>query len=263
MSDAQGARRPARRGIYLLPNLLTTTALFFGFFAIISGINGEYATAALAVFVAMVMDTLDGRVARATRTQTDFGVEYDSISDMISFGLAPSLVVYEWALRDLSALGPLAEKFGWLAAFVYAACAGLRLARFNTQAAAADKRFFQGLPSPAAAATLAGFVWAGDRLGFSGATIGVLALLLTLVAGLLMVSNIRFYSFKEVDFRFRVPFVAIVLIVVVIALTSVYPPLVLFLIALPYLVSGPILTVVRRRQRRRRRRGHRKQPPAG
>ncbi len=242
-----------RRGIYLLPNLLTTGALFFGYMAVVSGINGEYQNAAIAIFVAMVLDGMDGRVARLTGTQSDFGVQYDSISDMVSFGLAPSLVVYQWALRDLEALGNIWGKLGWLGAFVYAACAGLRLARFNTQVGVADKRFFQGLPSPAAAAAIAGLVWAGDRLDFGGWGVGIPALVLTVLAGVLMVSNVRYYSFKEVDFRYRVPFMAMVALLLVFVITTVHPPTVLFLLALTYMFSGPTLTVILRRRRRRRR----------
>ncbi|HKJ94737.1 MAG TPA: CDP-diacylglycerol--serine O-phosphatidyltransferase [Gammaproteobacteria bacterium] len=256
MTDQHSERRPRRRGIYLLPNLLTTTALLFGFYAIVSAMHGVYQASAVAIFIAMVMDGMDGRVARLTNTQSDFGVQYDSIADMVSFGLAPSLVMYEWALRDLAQLGSIWGKLGWLGAFIYTACAGLRLARFNTQVGVADKRFFQGLPSPAAAATVAGLVWAGNRLEFGGWGVGIPALVLTIAAGILMVSNFRYYSFKEFDFRYRVPFMAVVLIVLGIALTSVHPPTVLFLVFLVYMCSGPVLTLVlRRRHRQRRRRG--------
>lgn len=246
----KGIRR--RRGIYLLPNLLTTTALFFGFYAMVAAINEEFHHAAIGVLIAMVMDGLDGRAARLTRTQSDFGVQYDSIADMVSFGVAPALVMYQWALADLALLGPVWEKLGWLGAFIYASCAGLRLARFNTQAGVADKRYFQGLPSPAAAAVAAGMVWAGSRLDMSGVGVGIPALVLIVLAGILMVSNVRYYSFKEIDFRYRVPFIALVLLVLVLAVTSVHPPLVLFLVALVYMGSGPALTVVKRRRRRKR-----------
>jgi len=247
-----------RRGIYLLPNLITTAALFFGFFAITAGIKGDYQPAALALYAAMVLDALDGRVARLTQTQTDFGIEYDSIADMVSFGIAPAVLVYQWALRDLAALGDIWGEVGWVAAFVYAGCAGLRLARFNTQAGVADKRFFQGLPSPAAAATVAGFVWAGSRLPIGGWASGLVAVLITVSAGLLMVSNVRYYSFKEVDAPYRVSFPVVVMVVLglagALALMLLHPPTMLFLIALSYLASGPIVTMV---QRRRRRREHR------
>lgn len=253
MTDHRPMSRRAGRGIYLLPNLITTLALFFGFYAVVAAQSGAYETAAVAIFVAMVMDGLDGRVARLTNTQTDFGVQYDSIADMISFGMAPALVVFLWALDDLGELGTVWDKLGWVGAFIYTACAGLRLARFNTQVGVADKRYFQGLPSPAAAAVLAGMVWSGDRLEFGGWPAGIPALVLTIAAGVLMVSNVRYDSFKEIDFRYRVPFVAIVLGVMGVALMSVHPPLVLFGIALTYLSSGPILTVLRRRRRRKRR----------
>ncbi|MCS4505934.1 hypothetical protein KBTX_00802 [wastewater metagenome] len=252
--------RPRRRGIYLLPNLLTTVALFFGFYAVVAANNGAYQTAAVAIFVAMVMDGMDGRVARLTNTQSDFGVQYDSIADMVSFGVAPALVMYQWALRDLAQLGDTWGKLGWLGAFVYAACAGLRLARFNTQVGVADKRFFQGLPSPAAAATVAGMVWAGNRLEFGGWGAGIPALAVIVAAGILMVSNIRYYSFKEIDFRYRVPFIVIVLLVLGVALSSVHPPTFLFIVALGYMGSGPVLTVILRR-RRMRARHHHHHPP--
>ncbi len=253
MTEPTSPPQGPRRGIYLLPNLITTLALFFGFYAVVAAQSGGYEAAAIAIFVAMLMDSLDGRVARLTNTQSDFGVQYDSIADMVSFGVAPALVVYSWALNDLGALGDVWDKLGWLGAFVYTACAGLRLARFNTQAGVSDKRYFQGLPSPAAAATLAGLVWAGDRLDFGGWPAGIPALLITLLAGILMVSNVRYDSFKEIDFRYRVPFVAMVLGVLAVALMSVHPPLVLLVMALTYMGSGPILTMLRRRRRRKRR----------
>ena len=187
MTDERRMSRRSGRGIYLLPNLITTLALFFGFYAVVAAQSGGYESAAIAIFVAMVMDGLDGRVARLTNTQTDFGVQYDSIADMISFGIAPALVVYLWALEDLGTLGAMWDKLGWVGAFIYTACAGLRLARFNTQVGVADKRYFQGLPSPAAAAALAGMVWSGDRLEFGGWPAGIPALLLTVAAGVLMV----------------------------------------------------------------------------
>lgn len=255
MTDADTPRRPRRRGIYLLPNFITTLALFFGFYAVVAAQSLAFETAAIAIFVAMVMDGLDGRVARMTKTQSDFGVQYDSIADMVSFGVAPALVIYLWALADLAELGGPWDKLGWLGAFIFAACAGLRLARFNTQAGVADKRYFQGLPSPAAAATLAGMVWAGDRLEFGGWPVGIPALVITVLAGILMVSNVRYYSFKEIDFRYRVPFMAMVLGVLAVALASVHPPTVLFVLALTYMVSGPVLTILRRRRRRRRHHG--------
>ncbi len=249
-------QRPRRRGIYLLPNLFTTAGLFFGFFAIISGINGEFHLAAWGIFVAMVMDGLDGRVARLTNTQSDFGVQFDSLSDMVCFGLAPAVIMYQWALGDLGGLGDLWSKLGWIGAFTYAACAALRLARFNTQAGVSEKRYFQGLPSPAAAAGLASMIWFGASLGFDGSSAKVLALVVTVATGLLMVSNFRYYSFKEIDFRYRVPFIVMVILVLVIAFASIHPPLVLFLAFLAYASSGPAFTLIqRRRQRAAGRRG--------
>ena len=189
-----------RRGIYLLPNLFTTAALFCGFYAIVAAINARYELAAIAMFVAMVLDGMDGRIARMTNTQSDFGVQYDSLSDLVSFGLAPALVMYQWSLYGLG-------KPGWLAAFVYAAATALRLARFNTQAETEDKQFFQGLPSPAAAALIAGFIWLGDANDLNdGTNLIWITFPLTVAAGLLMVSNIRYHSFKQFDLKGRVPF---------------------------------------------------------
>lgn len=236
-----------RRGIYLLPNLFTTAALFAGFFAIIASINGRFGAAAVAIFVAMLLDGLDGRVARLTNTQSDFGAQYDSLADMISFGLAPALVVYQWALVDFG-------KLGWLAAFIYTAGAALRLARFNTQVGIADKRYFQGLASPSAAAIVAGLVWVGTLYGGEGLPIEVIALVLTVAAGLLMVSNIRYHSFKGIDLRGRVPFMATLVVVLIIVFVTIHPPLVLFTVFSLYALSGPVLTLVHLRRRRAERR---------
>ncbi|MBI1733401.1 MAG: CDP-diacylglycerol--serine O-phosphatidyltransferase [Gammaproteobacteria bacterium] len=226
-----------RRGIYLLPNLLTTAALFCGFYAIVAAIHGRFEPAAVALFIAMILDGMDGRIARLTRTTSDFGVQYDSLSDMVSFGLAPALVVYQWSL---SAWG----KPGWLAAFIYAACAALRLARFNTQAGSADKRYFQGLPSPAAAAVIAGMVWFGDFATLRDqAGIVLLTFPLTVLAGVLMVSNIRYHSFKELDLHGRVPFVAVLIAMLILVLIAIEPSLILFGLALIYAVSGPVMTL--------------------
>lgn len=227
-----------RRGLYLLPNLLTTGAMFAGFYAIVAGINGNFEAAAIAIFIAMILDGMDGRVARLTNTQSDFGVQYDSLSDMVSFGLAPALVIYQWSLSGLG-------KLGWLGAFVYAAAAALRLARFNTQASTADKRYFQGLPSPSAAALIAGTVWCGEYFSIDGvASFTLFAFPATMVAGILMVSNIRYYSFKQFDLKGRKPFVAGLVIVMIFVLIASEPPLVLFLLALIYAVSGPVLTLI-------------------
>lgn len=237
--------RPRRaRGIYLLPNLFTTAALFAGFYGVLAAMNDQFEKGAIAIFVAMILDGLDGRVARLTNTQTAFGAEYDSLSDMVAFGLAPSLVIYEWSLSTLG-------KFGWLAAFIYTAGAALRLARFNSQLDTADKRYFTGLPSLSAAAIIAAWVWVSVDNGLSGETTAWLALVLTAGAGLLMVSNIRYHSFKQIDFKGKVPFFAIVVVMLAFAVILSEPPLVLFASFAVYIVSGPVLAV-RRRWRRRR-----------
>ncbi|MFP5393961.1 MAG: CDP-diacylglycerol--serine O-phosphatidyltransferase [Gammaproteobacteria bacterium] len=205
-----------RRGIYLLPNAFTTAALFCGFYAIVQAMTGRFEHAAWAIFVAMILDGLDGRIARLTNTQSEFGAQYDSLSDMISFGAAPALVMYEWALRDLG-------KFGWIAAFVYCAGAALRLARFNTNIEVVDKRFFQGLPSPAAAGIVTGYILMLDDHGISGMEAPWLAWAITLFAGLTMVTNVPYYSFKDVNFRKSVPFIAVFLIALFLALAAIDP----------------------------------------
>lgn len=237
---------PRRRGIYLLPNLFTTAALFAGFYAIVAAMNGRFEQAAVAIFVAMLLDGIDGRVARATNTQSEFGAEYDSLSDMVSFGLAPALVMYEWSLSSMVNLGWQWGKMGWLAAFIYTACAALRLARFNTQVGVADKRYFQGLPSPSAAAAVAGMVWVCFDANIKGPEVAIPAVILTTVAGILMVSNVLYYSFKEINFKDKVPFVSIVVFVLILALASIDLPKVLFGVFLIYIVSGPVLSIIRR-----------------
>jgi CDP-diacylglycerol--serine O-phosphatidyltransferase len=244
-----------RRGIYLLPNLFTTAAMFGGFYAIIAAMNGAFEAAAIAVFIAMVLDGLDGRVARLTQTSSDFGAEYDSLSDMVSFGLAPALVMYQWSLVSMKTMGwEWAGKLGWLAAFFYATTAALRLARFNTMVGTSDKRFFQGLPSPTAAALMMGCVWVMEGLGVSGEEVRVPAFLLTLVAGGLMVSNVSYYSFKEIDIRHKVPFLVLLAIVISFMLFTIDPAKVLFGMALVYTASGPCLTLWRRYRKYRARR---------
>jgi CDP-diacylglycerol--serine O-phosphatidyltransferase len=220
-----------RRGIYVLPNLFTTAALFAGFFAIVQAMQGDFERAAMAIFIAMVLDGLDGRVARLTNTQSAFGAEYDSLSDMVSFGAAPALVMYEWALRDLG-------RLGWIAAFVYCAGAALRLARFNTTLEVVDKRFFQGLPSPAAAALVAGLVWVMIESGIPGTSVRWLACAVTIFAGLTMISNIRFYSFKDVNLKKSVPFFVIAAIALGFALIAYSPEIALFAIFVVYSLSG-------------------------
>ena len=232
-----------RRGIYLLPNLFTTGAMFAGFYAIVAAVDSRYESAAMAIFIAMILDGMDGRIARMTNTQSDFGVQYDSLSDLAAFGLAPALVIYHWSLSSLG-------KLGWLASFLYAASTALRLARFNTQSGIADKRFFQGLPSPLAAALIAGLVWVGDTYGLvNGKGIVIFTLPLTILAGVLMVSNIRYHSFKQFDFRNKVPFVSILIVVLIFVFIAVEPPLVLFVMAVGYAASGPILTLIQLRRR--------------
>jgi CDP-diacylglycerol---serine O-phosphatidyltransferase len=226
---------PRRKGIYILPNLFTVAALFGGFYAIVMAMNDRFDSAAIGVFCAMVLDSLDGRVARMTRTQSAFGEQMDSLSDMVSFGAAPALIVYEWALRGLG-------KAGWIAAFVYCACAALRLARFNTNIGIVDKRFFQGLPSPAAAALVTGFIWVLDDYGFKEAArvdwLAWTAFGVTLYAGLTMVTNVPFYSFKDISFKRSVPFIVIVAIALGIAVVNIAPPLVLFAAFCVYGTSG-------------------------
>lgn len=231
--------------------MVTTAGLFAGFYSIVAAMNERFEAAAIAIFIAMVMDGLDGRVARLTNTQSDFGVQYDSLSDMVCFGLAPALVMYEWSLRYMVSVGW--AKLGWLAAFIYAASAALRLARFNAQVATAEKAYFRGLPSPSAAGVLAGMIWAATDLGLEGKTLVYLAFVLTISMGLLMVSNIRYYSFKEFGFRNRVSFVAILLVVLVYAFASIDPPKVLFLGFLVYSIFGIIYTLVGIRNRRKAR----------
>ncbi len=243
--NAPEKKRP--RGIYLLPNLFTTGCLFAGFYAIVASMNGRFEAAAIAIFIAMIMDGLDGRVARMTNTQSAFGAEYDSLADMVSFGLAPSLVMFQWALSDLG-------KLGWLAAFVYTAGTALRLARFNTQVGIADKRYFQGLASPAAAAVLAGLIWLGQDYQLEGRSIAILALLITVAMGVLMVSNVRYRSFKDLDLKGKVPFVTVLVVVLVFVLISIDPPQVLFTVFFLYAVSGPVGTLISLRRRRAERR---------
>lgn len=235
MTDQEETNKSRSRGIYLLPNLLTTAGLFSGFYAVIASMNGQFISAAVAIFIAMIFDALDGRVARMTNTQSAFGAEYDSMADMVSFGIAPALVVYNWALSDLG-------KIGWLAAFIFTAGAALRLARFNTTVDTADKRYFKGLASPAAAAIVAGMVWLGADYQVDLSNLSFVAALVTIVSGLLMVSNFRYSSFKEVDWKSRVPFISILLMVLVFVVVATEPALVLFSLFSIYALSGPIMT---------------------
>ena len=237
--DGQVLTRKRRKGIYILPNLFTLAALFGGFYAVVMAMNGRFDLAAVGVFCAMVLDSLDGRVARMTNTQSAFGEQMDSLSDMVSFGAAPALIAYEWALRGLG-------RWGWIAAFVYCACAALRLARFNVNTGVVDKRFFQGLPSPAAAALVAGFIWLMTEIGVRGEDLEWLSwkqitwtmFVVTQYSGLTMVTNVPFYSFKDVQMKKSVPFVVIVLIALVIAIINIHPPIVLFSVFVIYGLSG-------------------------
>lgn len=243
-------RKPPRRGVYLLPNLITTAGLFAGFYAIVAATQDKFEIAAIAVFIAMILDGLDGRVARLTNTQSEFGAQYDSLADMASFGLAPALVMFEWSLHSLVNYGWQWGKLGWLGSFIYMACAALRLARFNTKASITDKNIFQGLPSPAAAAVLVGMVWVFYDQSIPGKDIAFLALFVTASTGLLMVSNISYYSFKEVDFHNKVPFMALLAVVMVFVFLSIDPPKVLFTCFLLYALSGPCISVIRKIKKR-------------
>lgn len=238
-----------RRGIYWLPNLITSGALFAGFYAIVQAMNGRFELAAMAIFVAMVLDGMDGRVARLTHTESEFGVEYDSLSDMVSFGAAPALISYVWALQGMG-------RLGWVAAFVYCLGAALRLARFNTQVEVADKRFFQGMPSPAAACLVAGLVWAMNEYQIQGKDIRWLAWGVVLFAGLTMVSNVPFYSGKDINLRKSVPFWVVVVIAltigIVVSFSSTLPEL-LFGLSVAYAISGYVIGFMQWIQRRRAR----------
>jgi CDP-diacylglycerol--serine O-phosphatidyltransferase len=249
--ESSEKKRP--RGVFLLPNVLTTAALFAGFYSIISGINGEYVPAVVAVIVAGVLDGLDGRVARLTNTQSEFGVQYDSLSDLISFGLAPALLAFNWSLSSLRDISPLAGKLGWLAAFIFVACAALRLARFNTQAETSDKRYFQGLASPAAAGTMVSIVWFFNDQGISGETVRWLMLLVTVALGLLMFSRVRYFSGKSWPIGDRIPIGFLFLLVLMLVLLAIDPPTVLMVIGVTYVVSGLVITLLGRAQWKNRR----------
>ena len=228
-----------RRGIYLLPNLFTTSALFSGFYAIVQATKHQFEQAAIAIFGAMVLDSLDGRVARLTRTQSAFGAEYDSLADMVSFGAAPAFLMYLWALQGMG-------RIGWIVAFVYCVGAALRLARFNTQLKVADKRWFTGIPSPAAAALVAGMIWAFTDLGIPGPEVRWFAAAVTVYAGVTMVSNVKFYSGKDINLRRQMPFWATIVIVLALLLISIQPSHVLWGIALVYGISGYVWWIVQR-----------------
>lgn len=241
------------RGIYLLPNLFTTGAMFAGFYAIIAAIDLQFHSAAIAVFIAGLLDGLDGRIARLTGTQSSFGVQYDSLSDLVSFGLAPALVIYVWTLSHMREISPVMGKTGWAVAFLYAACAALRLARFNTQASSADKRFFQGLASPAAAGTLMAFVWMSEEQGLAGQDMWLMSLALTILVALLMVSNFRYFSFKAWPVGEKIRFFWLLPLVLIFFFLAIDTARVLFVVGMLYTLSGPLFTLLMRRKRRGRR----------
>lgn len=252
--DTMEAARTRRKGIYLLPNLFTTATLFGGFYAIVAAMNGRFSDAAFGLFAAMLADSLDGRVARLTNTQSAFGKEYDSLADMVAFGLAAALVMYLYALQHLIQDASLGGKLGWLAAFVYVACTALRLARFNVHASLdGGKGDFFGLPSPAAAALMASCVWVAHDFEVPGADLRWFAVFVTLLAGGLMVSNVRYPSFKQLKISERVPFVYLLIMIGIVVLVAFDPPRVLAIVAVSYALAGPILTIIRLRRRRRAR----------
>lgn len=254
LTDTRAPEQPehARRGVYLLPNLFTTGTLFSGFYAIVAAIDGNFSRAGIAVFVAMVFDGLDGRVARWTNTQSDFGKEYDSLSDMVAFGVAPAIVVYQWGVERIAEYGRLWGRLGWLAAFFFAVAAALRLARFNARAAVADKRYFEGLPSPSAAATVAGAVWLASDHELGGLPALMLAFLVTIAIGALMVSRFSYYSGKEFNLRGRVPWAYAALLPLAYMVVSLSPAEMLFALFGTYALSAPVYWAWRRLRRRRR-----------
>jgi CDP-diacylglycerol--serine O-phosphatidyltransferase len=245
--------RPRGRGIYLLPNLFTTAVLFSGFYAIVAAIDGNFDRAGIAIFIAMVCDGLDGRIARWTNTQSDFGKEYDSLSDMVAFGLAPAVVAYQWGVARIAEYGSLWGRLGWLATFFYAACAAIRLARFNTKAATSDKRYFEGLPSPSAAALLAGFVWMTADLQREGLGMLILAFAVAIIAGSLMVSRFPYLSGKDLNPKQRIPFALLVFLPLGFVVVGSSPPEMLFGLFGLFALSGPTLWLWHRLARSRRR----------
>lgn len=237
--DVGDEKKQPHKGVYLLPNLFTTAALFSGFYSIIAAMNGNYSHAAVAIFISMIFDGLDGRVARLTHTQSAFGAEYDSLADMVSFGIAPALIVFTWSLAPLG-------KIGWIAAFIYAVGAALRLARFNTMIGVEEKRYFTGLPSPAAAAIVAGVIWAANDNGISGESMATLMALLVPITGLLMVSNVKYRSFKDLDLKGRVPFVVLLIAVLILVFVALQPAFVLMSVFCLYGLWGPLAIVFKR-----------------
>ncbi len=244
MSDTHQSLPPRVRGIYLLPNLFTVAALFAGFYAIVAAMKGLYEEAAITIFIAMLFDGLDGRIARMTHTTSDFGAQLDSLSDMACFGVAPALVMYSWSLHSMG-------KAGWLAAFVYTVCSALRLARFNTQAGKASQKYSQGITTTAAAGLIASIVWAATHYGLEGTDIALPVMIIAVLVGVLKVSTIRYHSFKAIDFRGKVPFVVIIILVMVFVLISFDPPDILLALFATYTISGPVVTLWGLHQRRR------------
>ncbi len=244
---SENGRKVQRKGIFLLPNLFTTAALFAGFYAIVAAVNGDFEAAGLAIFFGQLLDGMDGRIARLTNSQSKFGQEYDSLSDMVTFGLSPALVMFMWCLSGLG-------KLGWAVAFIYVACAALRLARFNAQAGTVDERFFTGLASPPAATLIASTVWIGHDMGYLGLELsgwaqGLLAFETALV-GLMMVLNVPYHSFKDIDFKGRVPFVAMFAVMLIFVIITIDPPRVLFAVAFTYALSGPVIYIWKKMRRK-------------
>ncbi len=249
-ADSSG-RGGLRKGIYLLPNLVTTGGLFAGFYSVIAAIDGNFAASAWAIFIAMFLDGVDGRIARMTSTASDFGKEFDSLADMVSFGIAPAIVTYQWGVERLSEYGAIWGRLGWLAAFLYVAAAAFRLARFNSNAARQDRRFFQGLSSPAAAASVAAMVWVSTVHGIDGLVALAAGIAITAAAGLLMVSRFRYLSFKDIGPGHKVRFGRLLLIPLVIIFIAVDPPIVVSALLTLYALSGPADWILRRRARQR------------
>jgi CDP-diacylglycerol---serine O-phosphatidyltransferase len=251
-SNQKSKRQSLRKGIFLLPNLFTTGAMFCGFYAIIASMNGHFELAAQAIFLAMLLDGLDGRVARMTNTQSAFGAEFDSLSDMVSFGVAPALVLFQWSLVDLGNTSVFMGKLGWLAAFIFTTCTALRLARFNTQVGTADKRYFQGFACPAAAAVVMGAVWVCETYGIAGEDVSYATMIFSIGCGGLMVSNFPYYSFKDIDLRKKVPFVAVFAVMLIFVLLTAETSTVLFISFFLYMASGPVISLFRWNRKRTR-----------
>jgi CDP-diacylglycerol--serine O-phosphatidyltransferase len=249
MDSAEHTEQKKRsKAIYLLPNLFTTAGMFAGYYAIVASGKGNFTAASIAIIIAMLLDGVDGRVARMTNTQSEFGAQYDSLADLVSFGMAPALVMYNWALSGMHSMGPVWGKIGWLVAFFYTAMAALRLARFNVQIGKADKAFFTGLASPSAATLIASFIWLCTQLEISGTDkwMWLVSLILTVMAGALMVSPVRYWSFKVENREDKIPFMVLIGIVLIMILVILYPPGVFFAVFLGYSLSGPLMMMGKR-----------------